>query len=149
MRISHSPVNFSGRGGGCPRPNDSGTNCRALSFRSHPDRGRTPGTQSQILKRLNDKSFRLTTLGGLGLGAPDGRADASAEPHRQKLVLLAVLAVSGRPLTRDALIAMFWGDQDEGRARHSLSNALSYLRRLLGRGARPIGTTSPSNPPRP
>lgn len=30
---------------------------------------------------------------------------------------------------------MFWGDQDEERARHSLSDALSHLRRVLGRDA--------------
>lgn len=30
---------------------------------------------------------------------------------------------------------MFWGDQEESRARHSLSDALSHLRRVLGRTA--------------
>src|SRR4051812_26674166 len=30
---------------------------------------------------------------------------------------------------------MFWGDEDEERARHSLSDALSHLRRVLGRDA--------------
>jgi hypothetical protein len=33
------------------------------------------------------------------------------------------------------LTEMFWGDQDEDRARHSLSDALSHLRRVLGRNA--------------
>jgi DNA-binding SARP family transcriptional activator/TolB-like protein len=49
-----------------------------------------------------------------------------------------VLALVRRPLARDSLVAMFWGDQDEDRARHSLSNALSSLRRSLG--ARAITT---------
>lgn len=35
-------------------------------------------------------------------------------------------------MPRDTLVEMFWGDQDESRARHSLSNALSSLRRPLG-----------------
>ncbi|MFN2317947.1 MAG: BTAD domain-containing putative transcriptional regulator, partial [Gemmatimonadales bacterium] len=56
-------------------------------------------------------------------------------PHRQKLALLAVLAMSKRPLSRDQLVGMFWGDQPDERARHSLSNALSFLRRVLGREA--------------
>lgn len=30
---------------------------------------------------------------------------------------------------------MFWGEQDETRARHSLSDALSHIRRVLGRGS--------------
>ena len=37
-----------------------------------------------------------------------------------------------RALPRDVLVEMFWGDQDEARARHSLDNALSHFRRVLG-----------------
>jgi DNA-binding SARP family transcriptional activator/tetratricopeptide (TPR) repeat protein len=49
--------------------------------------------------------------------------------------LLAVLAMAARPYSRDALGDMFWGEEDEERARHSLSDALSHLRRTLGRSA--------------
>ena len=55
--------------------------------------------------------------------------------QRRKLALLALLALARRPVTRDALVEMFWGDEEEERARHSLSNALSYLRRILGADA--------------
>lgn len=61
--------------------------------------------------------------------------DESLGKRRQKLALLALLALSRRPIPRDVLIDTFWGDQDEDRARHSLSDALSHLRRALGRNA--------------
>jgi|GEM_PF-876549 len=80
------------------------------------------------------KNFRLITLGRLALVSPDGE-DESVGLRRRKLTLLAVLALSERPYTREALADMFWGEEDEERARHSLSDALSHFRRLLGRGA--------------
>jgi len=79
--------------------------------------------------------FRLVTLGRLALVTPAGGEDESLAKRRRKLALLVVLALSRRPLSRDALVAMFWGDQDEERARHSLADALSHLRRVLGREA--------------
>ncbi len=87
------------------------------------------------LNTLSDETFRLITLGQLALIASDGSQDASLSTRRRKLALLAVLATAGRPLSRGVLAEMFWGDQDEERARHSLSDALSHLRRVLGRDA--------------
>jgi DNA-binding SARP family transcriptional activator/tetratricopeptide (TPR) repeat protein len=84
---------------------------------------------------VHDDRFRLVTLGRIALLAPDGAEDESLATRRRKLALLAVLAMAKRPLTRDRLVEMFWGDQDEARARHSLSDALSHIRRVLGRGA--------------
>ena len=84
---------------------------------------------------MRDETFRLITLGQLALIASDGSEDASLSTRRRKLALLAVLATAGRPLSRAVLAEMFWGDQDEQRARHSLSDALSHLRRVLGRDA--------------
>ncbi|MGH7733516.1 MAG: AfsR/SARP family transcriptional regulator, partial [Gemmatimonadales bacterium] len=55
--------------------------------------------------------------------------------RRRKLALLTLLALSPRPLTRDRLTATFWGDQDDDRARHSLADTLSHLRRVLGKDA--------------
>jgi DNA-binding SARP family transcriptional activator len=49
--------------------------------------------------------------------------------------LLVYLAVA-RPLglhRRDTLLAMFWPETDESRARHSLNQAVYQLRRGLGR----------------
>lgn len=84
---------------------------------------------------MRDNSFRLITLGRLALLDPEGREDASLRTRRRKLVLLVVLAVAGGPVPRDLLAQMFWGDQNAVRARHSLSDALSHLRRVLGRNA--------------
>lgn len=82
---------------------------------------------------MSDNAFQLLTLGRLTLLTPDGREEESLATQRRKLALLAVVAMAGRPISRDVLLEMFWGDQDEARARHSLSNALSHLRRILGR----------------
>lgn len=75
---------------------------------------------------------RLITLGRLTLLDPVGNEDRELGTRKRKLALLTVLAVSGRSWTRDALVDLFWGEQDEARARHSLSDTLSHLRRVLG-----------------
>ena len=80
-------------------------------------------------------TFTLVTLGRLTLLSPSGKESESLAKRRVKLALLAVLATAKRPLSRCTLAEMFWGEQDEGRARHSLSDALSHLRRELGRRA--------------
>lgn len=82
-----------------------------------------------------DKHFRLRTLGRLSLDAAVGDFAAPAEIRPRHLAILTVLALSRRPLRRDALADLFWGEQEDERARHSLSNALSALRGVLGSGA--------------
>ena len=77
--------------------------------------------------------FRLLTLGGLSLRGGEGMPAADAlRKQRRKLAVLVTLALERRPISRDILTEMFWGDQQEARARHSLSDALSHLRRVLG-----------------
>ena len=85
-----------------------------------------------ILNSPSGTVLRLTTLGQLTI-AGDGDAVASLGRQRRKLAVLVVLALSGRPRSRDSLADMFWGDQDAERAHHSLSEALSHIRRALGR----------------
>ena len=87
-----------------------------------------------IVNSPSSNELRVTTLGRLTI-AGDGEEVAALGRQRRKLAVLVVLALSGRPRTRDALTEMFWGDQDEERARHSLSEALSHVRRVLGRDA--------------
>jgi DNA-binding SARP family transcriptional activator/tetratricopeptide (TPR) repeat protein len=84
---------------------------------------------------LPNGRHRLVTLGRLALVGPDDTEEPSLGKQRRKLALLAVLALARRPLARDYLIELFWGEQEEARARHSLSEALSHLRRVLGRDA--------------
>ena len=81
---------------------------------------------------LTRRYFRLQTLGRLTLTVVDGETESVAEIRPRHLAVLAVIALSTRPISRDALVEMFWGGEDESRARHSLSNALSGLRGVLG-----------------
>ena len=71
----------------------------------------------------------ITTLGREAVRKNGGEFRAIAG-HRQKFALLAYIAIEG-PVSRDRLLAMFWPERPEGRARHSLSQALYALRREL------------------
>ena len=63
-----------------------------------------------------------------------GGAEAPVELlWRKHLALLVYLARSPRrSRTRDHLLGLLWSDRDEKQARHSLSEALRVLRRVLG-----------------
>ena len=76
--------------------------------------------------------WSLVTLGSLRL--VDVRSGADCLPGRRKeLVLLAYLARRAPRLVPRAVLAeLLWGDKDEERARASLRQALSQLRRTLG-----------------
>src|SRR5689334_22674593 len=76
--------------------------------------------------------WRLVTFGRLALVLPDGTNESSLTTRRRKLALLAYLALQRRPTPRSVLLHVFWGERDEDRARNSLSDALSHLRRVLG-----------------
>jgi DNA-binding SARP family transcriptional activator/tetratricopeptide (TPR) repeat protein len=80
---------------------------------------------------LRTNHLRLITLGRLALVSPSGD-DEPLSRRRRQLAVLAVLALNARPVRREQLVEMFWGDEDEDRARHSLSNALSSLRGCIG-----------------
>ncbi len=84
---------------------------------------------------MSDKQFELVTLGGLRLQDGTGAPAAPLAKHPRKLALLVVLALARRPVARDVLVEMFWGEQEERRARHSLSDALSEIRQVLGASA--------------
>ncbi|MFI5279028.1 MAG: BTAD domain-containing putative transcriptional regulator [Gemmatimonadales bacterium] len=78
--------------------------------------------------------LRLTTLGALDLRDRLGHPirDVLAQPKR--MALLAYLVLEGRkgPISRDHLLAMFWPESDDARARNALSQALHHLRQSLG-----------------
>jgi predicted ATPase/DNA-binding SARP family transcriptional activator/Tfp pilus assembly protein PilF len=67
--------------------------------------------------------FRLTVDG-------EPVADLAADKARALLAYLAVEA--DRPHRRDALVGLLWPDQPQRKARHSLRQALSHLRRAIG-----------------
>jgi DNA-binding SARP family transcriptional activator/TolB-like protein len=91
-----------------------------------------PTDRQTDFNALSLNGFRLSTLGALSLMDSNGVSDASLSKRRRKLAVLVVLALSRRPVSRERLSEMFWGDEDETRARHSLSDALWNLRRVLG-----------------
>jgi hypothetical protein len=75
--------------------------------------------------------FRLHVLGPPDLRAPDGRRVTSVMSQPKRLGLLTYLALAPGPVTRASLVALFWPESDEVRARNALSQAVFYLRRSL------------------
>ncbi|MEW5919075.1 MAG: BTAD domain-containing putative transcriptional regulator, partial [Gemmatimonadota bacterium] len=74
---------------------------------------------------------RLRTLGGLTI--ENHPFDEGIAAQRRPLALLAVLALAGpRGVSRDKIVALLWPDSDNERARNSLSQALTFLRRHFG-----------------
>jgi len=74
--------------------------------------------------------IELRTL-GRGAVQRDGADLPGITAQRQRFALLAYLAVEGQA-SRGHLLALFWPERDEERARHSLSQALYALKRELG-----------------
>jgi predicted ATPase/DNA-binding SARP family transcriptional activator len=70
------------------------------------------------------------------LGPP--RLELDGEPvqisRRKVVALLAYLAVTGTPHSRDALATLLWRERSQSRARAYLRRALSELNRTLGHG---------------
>lgn len=84
-----------------------------------------------------DATIRLRTLGSLQLHDAGGDEMRSllAQPRRVALLVYLVLATPRGYHRRDKLVALFWPDQDESRARNALSQAVHFLRRSLGADA--------------
>jgi DNA-binding SARP family transcriptional activator/TolB-like protein len=82
-------------------------------------------------------THQLRTLGALDLRAADGTEVRAVLAQPRRLALLAYLALTARtgPHRRDALLALFWPDQDDAHARNALSQAVHFLRRSLGTDA--------------
>jgi DNA-binding SARP family transcriptional activator/TolB-like protein len=77
-------------------------------------------------------TFRLRAFGGLSLER-DGAPYVGPASQRRRLALLAILASATNGVSRDRLMSYLWPDADPERVRHSLDDALSALRRELGR----------------
>jgi DNA-binding SARP family transcriptional activator len=70
---------------------------------------------------VNSPSFSLFTLGDLRLVGPGGPLLAG---RRKELVLLAYVARrSPKPVSREELASLLWGERDEDKARQSLRHA--------------------------
>jgi DNA-binding SARP family transcriptional activator len=83
----------------------------------------------------------LRTLGGLSL-ENGGRPIVGAAAQRGRLALLSVIAAAGdRGISRDLLLALFWSESDNERARGALKQALYSLRRDVGERELTLGTS--------
>jgi DNA-binding SARP family transcriptional activator/TolB-like protein len=79
---------------------------------------------------------RLITLGGVRCTTESGEVHAvTSQPRRVALLVYLALAQPRGFHSRDRLLALFWPDYDEQRARNALSQALHFLRRSLGADA--------------
>jgi len=81
---------------------------------------------------------RLYLLGRVQLTANDHESEPPAAVAPKPLGLLAYLMLAGierTPLRRDTLVALFWPELPEARARGVLRQALFQVRRLLGADA--------------
>src|SRR5919108_1217963 len=74
--------------------------------------------------------LRLQLLGGFRAQVADGEASALAKVPR-RAALLTYLALE-RDTSRTRLIALLWPDVPADRGRHSLNQAIYYLRGLIG-----------------
>jgi DNA-binding SARP family transcriptional activator len=75
--------------------------------------------------------YELRTLGTLDLRGPHGvpLAPLLAQPKRAALLAYLALARPRGPVRRDILLATFWPEMPDERARAALRNALSFLRK--------------------
>lgn len=92
------------------------SNARASGHASAP-------TPSRFLHLYVVGQVRAEVLG------TDARRVVSLHQPRQ-LAVLALLALEERPLARDEIAAMLWGDSSDARARASLSQVLHSIRRV-------------------
>src|SRR4029453_9645495 len=72
----------------------------------------------------------LIVLGGFGLRSPDGR-DLVLSTRKDRLLLAYLALNAGRPLARDRLASLRWGDRGETQARDSLRQSLAAIRQAF------------------
>jgi DNA-binding SARP family transcriptional activator/TolB-like protein len=78
--------------------------------------------------------IRLQTLGSIDLRAADGAQIQSVLRQPKRLAVLIYLAANGPVFhRRDRLLALFWPESDEERARGALAQQTFQLRQALGR----------------
>lgn len=79
--------------------------------------------------------YHVQMLGGLNIHGPRGPVGDRLPQRRPLAVLGALAAARAKGLSRAKLIGMIWPDDDETRARHHLSDALTSIRHSLGHAA--------------
>ncbi|HKN65211.1 MAG TPA: hypothetical protein VJW73_02985, partial [Gemmatimonadaceae bacterium] len=78
--------------------------------------------------------LQLLTLGSIDLRSDTGEPVRAvlAQPKRLGLLVYLALARPRGPQRRDQIVALFWPEQDSDHARNALSQAIFFLRRVLG-----------------
>jgi len=77
--------------------------------------------------------IQLRTLGGLDLRSAEGSELRAVLGQPKRIALLVYLSLAAPESTRrDTLLALFWPEDDEDRARNSLNQSVHVLRRALG-----------------
>ncbi|WP_373068654.1 BTAD domain-containing putative transcriptional regulator [Gemmatimonas sp.] len=79
----------------------------------------------------------IAALGALNVSEPTRGSLATllAQPRRAALLVYLAIEGEGEFVSRDSLLALFWPDSDESRAKAALRQALTFLRRSLGEQA--------------
>ena len=78
--------------------------------------------------------IHLQTLGRIDLRGTSGEtlAAVTSRPREMALLIYLVTAGPGAFRRRDTILALFWPETPEDRARHTLNQMLYRLRRTLG-----------------
>ncbi|HEX4634427.1 MAG TPA: hypothetical protein VH163_11355 [Gemmatimonadales bacterium] len=79
--------------------------------------------------------IELRILGGVELTSTDGHSADQVAAQSKRFALLVYLALA-QPRgwhRRDTVLALFWPELDQARARHALRQALHFLRKTLGK----------------
>jgi DNA-binding SARP family transcriptional activator len=76
--------------------------------------------------------LRLQLLGRVDVEVTSASDIGTALHQPRKIALLAYLACEDRPVARDELATLFWGESPEARARASLNQLIHSVRRDLG-----------------
>lgn len=74
----------------------------------------------------------LRFLGEVNVGLPPGAAERCLSRPLSVSILAYLAAADRGGVTRDRLVALLWEHSDRSHARHSLSNQLHVLRKVLG-----------------
>src|SRR5687767_10825341 len=131
------------------RPQRCGSVVRAIHWRTLHAPASTPVRLGLLVafRTTRRRLIRLSTLGSVDLRAPEDRVLDAVLAQPKRVALLVYLAAA-RPTgfhRRDRLLALFWPELDESRARDALNQALRFLRQSLGsdvlttRGADEVG----------
>lgn len=93
-----------------------------------------PASRQRHVASESPTKIHLRVLGDLDLTDANGQALASvlAQPRRISLLVYLALAAPVGFKRRDTLLALFWPELDDARARAALNKTLHFLRKSLG-----------------